>query len=64
MNNSVRATYIACMHIGQLIMLAMAVAIPVWVTPGHYWWTAFLIFIFMGDGYMIGRRMDKWEGKL
>ena len=62
MNSLVRCTYLVTMFLGQMVMLAFAIAVPVYITPGQYWWTAFLLFCVLGDGYMIGKRMNLWEG--
>lgn len=63
MNDLTKATYIVCSCVGNTLMLAAAIAIPVWITPGHYGWTAFLVFCVLGEGYTFGKRMDLWTGK-
>jgi len=64
MSEKVRSAYVWSLVIGQLVMLAAAVLIPVYVTPGYYWWTAFFVFLVAIDGYALGLRMNLWEGKI
>lgn len=61
--NSLKIAYIISMSVGQILMLAAAVLIPIYITPGYYWWTAFFIIMVMGDGVMIGKRMNLWTGE-
>lgn len=60
--NAVRATYIICDLIGSLALLALAVAAPVWITPGIYWWTAFSIVLIFVQSAAFTKRLNSWEG--
>lgn len=64
MSERVRSAYVWSLVIGQLVMLGAAVLIPVYVTPGYYYWTAFFVFGVICDGYMLGKRMNLWEGEV
>lgn len=59
--NSVKVTYIICQTICYLVLLALAVAAPVWITPGYYYWTLFGIFLMIAESYGFENRLDSWN---
>lgn len=60
--NAVRITYLICDLIQTLVLLALAVASPIWITPGYYWWTAFAIVILLLGSVSFAKRLNSWEG--
>lgn len=62
--NAVKVAYIITSCVGQLFVLAAAVLIPVYVTPGVYWWTAFFVLTALTDGYELAKRMNLWTGEV
>lgn len=56
-----RTAYIITSTISQLIMLALAIAAPLYITPGFYYWTAFLITIIICDGHAFSERLNGWD---
>jgi hypothetical protein len=41
-------------------MLALAIAAPVWITPGVYWWTGFALFLMTSQNYAFTKRLNSW----
>lgn len=60
--NDVRITYIICSMISTFGLLAIAIATPIWVTPGQYWWTALCIFMILGSSWSFTSRVNQWPG--
>jgi hypothetical protein len=58
--NTVRITYIVCDLIFCLAMMALAIASPVWITPGVYWWTGFALFLMFAQSYAFTKRLNSW----
>lgn len=58
--NVVKSTYLVCNTVGQISLLAGAVVIPVWVTPGLYWWTGLFLLMFAASDLGSSNRMDSW----
>ena len=54
-------TYIICSTVLDIFLLLGAVLIPIYITPGYYYWTAILIFMFLSAGNSFSKRIDKWE---
>jgi len=50
--------YIVCSLIFKLAMICLAVASPVWITPGYYWWTAFGLTMYVAQGFAFTKRLD------
>lgn len=59
--NSLKITYMVCDLIITIVLLALAVAAPIWITPGYYWWTAFAIVCLMSEGEAYSKRLDRWK---
>jgi hypothetical protein len=59
--NSVKCTYIICSFIFELAMLTLAVAAPVWITPGDYWWTIIAIAVAMSHSKAFTDRVNSWK---
>ena len=57
---AVRITYMLCDLVFCLVVLALAVAAPIWITPGYYWWTGFAIFMIVGQGHAFTKRLNSW----
>lgn len=62
--NSVKVAYIWASCVGQMCVLAAAVLIPIYLTPGSYWWTAFFLLTALTDGYALAKRMNLWTGEI
>ena len=60
--SAVKAIYILCNFFFCLALLALAVASPVWITPGYYWWTAFGILMLFLQGSCYNKRLNSWDG--
>ena len=58
---ALKITYVICYFIFQLVLLIGAVLIPVYITPGYYWWTAYFIIGSLINAHYFGERMDKWS---
>ena len=58
----IKITYIICYTICQIILLIGAVLIPVYITPGYYWWTIFLLLVMVCDSINFTKRLNSWEG--
>ena len=58
--NSVKVAYIICTTILELSLLALAVAAPIWLTPGYYWWSAFALLMIGGVTVGFTERMNSW----
>jgi len=58
----VKATYIVCSMIESLFLISLAVAAPIWITPGYYWWTALALFLIGSSGNAFGKRLNSWGG--
>lgn len=58
----VKSTYIVCCLVFMLAMITLAVAAPVWITPGYYWWTAFGIFGAVSQSNSFVKRLNSWGG--
>ena len=58
--NSVKITYIICSLLGDIMMLGLAVAAPIYLTPGYYWWTAFGVLMILFGSHGFSRRLDSW----
>lgn len=56
-----KVAYIIMSEISALALLAGAVLIPVYITPGYYWWSALFLLIFLVMGSSYADRLDKWE---
>ena len=56
-----RAAYIVCRSIEAWLLLALAVASPVWITPGRYFWTAFALGWIVTNGFSYTYRLKQWE---
>jgi hypothetical protein len=59
--NAVKCTYIIRSFIFELAMLALAVAAPIWLTPGKYWWTLFAIIASVGQSRAFSDRLNSWK---
>ena len=59
---AVRITYLLCDLATFLVLLALAVAAPIWITPGYYWWTGFSIFLMFSQSHAFTNRLDSWDG--
>jgi hypothetical protein len=57
---AVRITYLICDLVISLVTLGLAVAAPVWITPGYYWWTAFAILLMFAQGVAFTKRLNGW----
>lgn len=57
---AVRITYLIGDLIMCILLLALAVAAPLWITPGYYWWTAFSIFLMLSQSYAFTKRLNSW----
>lgn len=57
---AVRITYLLCNLVWNLVLLALAVAAPIYITPGDYWWTAFDILLMIGQGFAFTKRLNGW----
>ena len=60
--NAVKSTYIVCNAFLDVFLLSLAVAAPVWITPGYYWWTAFSILLVFAQGAAFRGRLNSWDG--
>ena len=58
--NSVKIAYIICDLISGLAMLGVALLAPIYLTPGYYWWTAFMIFMLIAQSYGFSKRLNSW----
>ena len=47
MSDNVKIAYVVCKTIFNLSLMGMAMAAPVFFTPGYYWWTAFFLLILL-----------------
>ena len=56
----VRCCYIICSMIEGLILLALAVAAPIWITPGYYWWSVIAFMLMTASSDACVRRMNSW----
>ncbi len=59
---AVRITYLLCDLVLCLVALALAVAAPIWITPGYYLWTGFAIFLMFSQSYAFTKRLNSWGG--
>lgn len=57
---AVRITYLLTDLVLSLALLALAVAAPVWITPGYYWWTSLAIFMMFCQSYAFTKRLNSW----
>lgn len=57
---AVRITYLIVDLVLYVVFLALAVAAPIWITPGQYWWTAFSIFLLFSQGCAFTKRLNSW----
>jgi hypothetical protein len=57
---AVKVTYIICSLIFDLVLIGLAVASPIWITPGYYWWTGFSIIIMMANSSSFTQRLNTW----
>jgi len=60
--NIVKVTYIVCTMIEDLFLLSLAVAAPIWITPGYYWWTTLALWLIGANGNAFGKRLNSWDG--
>ena len=56
-----KAAYVIMTYLEGFICIIGAIFIPIYITPGYYWWTAFLILLYFALGNSLGDRIDKWE---
>lgn len=56
-----RKLYLTYVFIFQLILLAGAVLIPIYLTPGYYWWTAFFLMLLVATSANVSKRIDEWN---
>ena len=59
---ALKITYLVCDLVLGLVLLALAVFSPIWITPGYYWWTAFAIILMMGQSVSYTKRLNSWDG--
>jgi len=58
--NSLKIAYLALQTICELFFFTAAVVIPVWVTPGHYWWTAMFLILAIAASFGATKRVNSW----
>lgn len=56
----VRVAYIVCSTITEVMLLGLAVAAPVWITPGWYWWTVFAVLLMLCRSLAFTERLNSW----
>ena len=56
----VRCMYLFCKLVLTLALLSIAVAAPVWITPGYYWWTGFALLLLVTESAAFTKRIEKW----
>lgn len=59
--NSVKIAYIIVMEVSEIFLICMAIAAPVWITPGYYWWTAFGIILMFSASICFTKRLNSWS---
>jgi len=59
--NSLKITYMVLSTITELAYVALAVAAPILITPGYYWWTAFGILMCFGCSHGFTKRLNSWK---
>jgi hypothetical protein len=59
--NSLKIAYMVLSTITELVFIALAVAAPIWITPGYYWWTAFGIFMCLACSNGFTKRLNSWK---
>lgn len=59
--NGYRTSYLVCALLFDMVMIVLAVAAPIWLTPGSYWWTAFALMCFTAASSALSSRLDKWD---
>ncbi len=59
--NALKISYMVLSAICQLSFVALAVAAPIWITPGYYWWTAFGILMMFSASIGFTKRLNSWE---
>jgi hypothetical protein len=57
-----KIAYIFAVLILELVLLALAVFAPIYITPGYYWWTVFAIIVLTSSGASATRQLDSWDG--
>jgi hypothetical protein len=58
--NAVRVVYLVCTLIETLALLLLAMIVPVWITPGYYWWTVVCFVLLAGSGHSFTKRVNDW----
>jgi hypothetical protein len=59
--NSVKITYIAFHHVTQLIIIALILASPIYITPGWYWWSAIFGILYGLRANIFNERLNTWK---
>lgn len=56
-----RLTFIVLNFIWNCFLLTGAVLIPVYLTPGYYWWTAIMLAIMVFSTSAMHLRLAEWD---
>ena len=57
---SLRITYLILTVVIDIFYVGLAVAAPIWITPGYYWWTAFGLIMLIGVSMSFTARVNSW----
>ena len=60
--NSVRIAYIVTSWLGVFGLLGIAIAAPIYWTPGYYWWTALALVFVFAQSVSFTKRLNSWGG--
>lgn len=60
--NIVKITYLILSTITSFLFLAVAIAAPIIITPGYYYWTVFCVFMIFACSHGMSVRLNSWEG--
>lgn len=60
-NNVVKIAYMILAVIFSLTLLTAMVLIPVYITPGYYWWSGLLFLLVLISSNGAATRMDEWD---
>jgi len=62
--NDLKIAYVVCSLIQSIVLVVLAIVIPIWLTPGYYWWSSILLFLIIVGSHGLGKRMDLWTGSV
>lgn len=53
-----KITYLIALFLEQMILLSGAVLIPIYITPGYYWWSAFALIVYFVTANAANSRLN------